>query len=256
MTVLDAQVFSTSSIATYLRCGKQWEYAYVYAIKSPPTLRLVVGSAAHEAVEINYRQKIDTGSDLPESDVKDAFSDAFDRLVVDVVQEEDDDEKPGESKDSGVALVGQYQTRVSPKIHPTLVEEQIQFRVNDVPFSGYIDLVDQHQQVRDLKTTKKKPSRNDYLISMIGYAIGFRQLTGETERAVVLDYMVRTKVPYYYPVPSEGPVPDYAIAEFAKIVTDVASAVSRGTFIPTGLTNNACSWCGYKSICSAYQRTR
>ena len=219
---------------------------------------LVLGSAAHVAVETNFRQKMDTGIDLPLPDVQDAFSDAFDRLVTDVEPDPEEDEKetPAQGKDSGIALVGEYQRKVAPKVQPVLVEEQVQFRINNIPFSGYIDLVDQKRQVRDLKTVRKKPSRNDYLLAMIGYAIGFRQKTGETESNVVLDYMVRTQKPYHHPVPSEGPVPDYAISEFAKIVTDVATAVSRGTFLPTGLTNNACSWCGYKAICSAYQRTR
>jgi hypothetical protein len=254
---LDSQVLSASSVATFLRCGRQWEFAYAYAIKSPPTLRLVIGNAAHEAVETNYRQKMDTGLDLPIDDVKDAFSTAFDRLATEVEHDddEDEDESPKQSKDSGIVLVGNYQHQVAPTIQPVIVEEQIQFRVNEIPFSGYIDLVDQHRQVRDLKTTKRKPQRNDYLISMIGYAIGFRQATGEVERNVILDYMVRTKQPYYHPVPSEGPVPDSAIRQFAKIVESVATAISKGSFIPTGLTNNACSWCGYKRICPDYQGT-
>lgn len=255
MTVIDTQVFSSSSIATFLRCGKQWEFAYVYAIKSPPTLRLVLGSAAHEAVEVNYRQKMATAQDLPVDDVQDAFSDAFDRLVIDV-EPDDDGESPSDGKDSGIKLVTQYHKEVAPAVHPVMVEEQVQFRVNGIPFSGYIDLVDQARRVRDLKTVKQKPSSNDYALNMIGYSIGFRQMTGEKESGVLIDYMVRTKKPYYHPVPSEGPVPDYAISQFAQIVQTVADAVSKGVFIPTGLTNNACSWCGYKDICSDYRRTR
>lgn len=254
--MIDDQVLSASSIATFLRCGRQWEFAYVYAIKSPPTVRLVVGSAAHEAVELNYRQKMDTGEDLPVGDVKDAFSDAYDRLIVDVMPEEDEKESPGEGKDSGIRVVDIYHQKVAPTVHPVMVEEQVQFKLNGIPFSGYIDLVDQHRRIRDLKTSKKKPSRNDYLLAMIGYAIGFRQKTGEDERSVVLDYVVRTKEPYHHKVESDGAVPESAVLQFGRIVTDVAQAIQKGVFIPTGLTNNACSWCGYRMICKDFARTR
>lgn len=255
MIELDAQVFSASSLATYMRCGKQWEFAYVYAVKRPPTVRLALGQAAHEAVEINYRQKMETGIDLPISDVTDAFSDAYDKATEDVMEEEGE-ETPAQGKDSGIKVVSGYHLQVAPGIQPVMVEEQVQFKVNGIPFSGYIDLVDQHRRVRDLKTASKKPSRNDYLLAMIGYAVGFRQATGEVEAGVVLDYMVRTKTPYYHPVPSEGAVPNTAIAQFANVVENVASAIQKGVFLPTGLTNNACSWCGYKDICADYGRTR
>lgn len=256
-TDLDLQIFSASSISTFMRCGKQWEFAYVYAYKRPPTLRAVIGNAAHEAVEVNYRQKMETGDDLPVDDVKEAFSDSFERQMSDEVYFDDEEaERPGEAKDSGYKVIDRYQKEVAPPIQPLMIEEQVRFRINGIPFSGYIDLVDQKRRVRDLKTVKRKPSKNDYALNMIGYAVGYRQKTGETETGVVLDYMVRTQKPYYNPVPSEGPVPPAAIAQFAEVVTGVAEAVKKGVFLPTGLNNNACSWCGYKEICLPYKRTR
>lgn len=250
---IDDQVFSASSVNTYIRCGKQWEFAYVYGIKSPPSLRAVIGMAAHEAVEINYRQKMASGVDLPVDDVLDAFSDAFDRIVVDAVP--DDKEATPDGKDSGIKTVDLYHREVASTVHPVLVEEQIQFKVNGVPFSGYIDLVDTRRQIRDLKTVKSKPSRADYSLNMIGYAIGYRQAFGEQESAVQLDYVVRTKQPYYHPVPSDGPIPDTAISAFADVVTGVADAVQKGVFLPTGLNTGACSWCGYKEVCKPYKET-
>lgn len=240
-------VLSSSSVNTYLRCGRQWEYAYVYAIKAPPRLRALIGLAAHEAVEVNYRQKISTGVDLPVEAVLDAFSDAFDREVNEIVP--DKDETPGAGKDSGINTVRVYHTSVSPTIQPLLVEQNVKFKVNDIPFSGYIDVVDSHRKIRDLKTVKSRPSSNDYALNMTAYAIGFRQMTGETETGLQLDYMVRTKTPYYWPVPHDGPVPDTAINQFASIVTRVADGISKGSFPSNGIQSNACSWCGYRSVC-------
>lgn len=240
-------VLSSSSVNTYLRCGRQWEYAYVYSIKSPPRLRALIGLAAHEAVEVNYRQKMASGIDLPESDVLDAFSDAFDRESSDIVPEKDETVPAG--KDSGIELVRVYHGEVAPEVHPVLVEENVQFTINGVAFSGYIDVVDSQRRIRDLKTVKSRPNASDYALNMTAYAVGFRSLTGETESNVQLDYMVRTKKPYYWPIPSDGPVPDSAINQFASVVTRVADGITKGSFPPNGIQSNACSWCGYRAMC-------
>lgn len=245
------QLFSASSLSTFLRCEKQWEYAYVYAIKRPPNVRMVIGVAAHEAVETNYQQKVKTRLDLPVEQVVDAFADAFERMTEEV--EEDPVESMGQAKDSGVLVVEKYQELVAPTIQPLFVEQEIQFEIDTVPYAGFIDLVDDTGRVRDLKTTKRKPSgRHDYALAMTGYAVGYRQLTGKVETGVTLDYIVRTQKPYYYPAASEGPISDEGIATFAKVLSGVSERVQRGIFLPTGLNNSACSWCGYQAICPAY----
>lgn len=242
-------VLSASSIATFLRCGIQWEFAYVYNIKSRPSVRQSIGLAFHTAVERNLTQKIESRADLVEDEVVGAFTDEYDHLVVDVEEPEED---PGKGKDSGIVVVRKHHREIAPTIQPLWVERPIQYKVNGVPYSGTIDLVDQHRRVRDWKTSKRKPDRGSYLLNMIGYALGYRHETGETEKEVVLDYLIRTKQPYYYPVSSGGPVPDHARDSFATIAEQVYSAIQAGRFVPNGLVNNACSWCGYQNICPAY----
>jgi hypothetical protein len=51
-----------------------------------------------------------------------------------------------------------------------------------------------------------------------------------------------------------GPVSDEEIVRFANIVESVAHAIKAGRFVPNGLASGACSWCGYKAICPAYQK--
>lgn len=251
------QPFSASSIATFMRCAKQWEYAYVYELKRPPSIRMVLGTAAHAAEEVNYKQKIDTGLDLPTADVLDVYSDAFDSGAMEAVTDAEDKEQPGEAKDSGIATLTVYHETVAPSIEPLWVEHEGLVHVNDIPYSYTIDLVDTNARVRDHKYTKRKPQgASDYRLAMIGYAVGYRHETGEKEADVVLDYMVRTKQPYHHPVASDGPVPDRAIDAFAGVLEMVSRAITEGIFLPTGLTNHACSWCGYRDICPAYADTK
>jgi CRISPR/Cas system-associated exonuclease Cas4 (RecB family) len=246
------QPFSASSVNTFLRCAKQWEYAYVYEFKRPPSVRSIIGISAHSAEETNYAQKIESKADLPLNDVLDVFSTSFDSQAPEA--EPDKEETVGQAKDSGIKTLSVYHESVAPGIQPLWVEHEGLMMVNDIPYGYSIDLVDDKERVRDYKYTRKRPSEGsrDYKLNMIGYAMAYRNETGRKEADVVLDYMVRTQKPYHWPVASSGPVSDNAISNFASILELVRHAVSEGTFLPTGLQGHACGWCGYRDICDAY----
>lgn len=244
-------LLSASSVTTFLRCGQQWYFSYVAAVKSPPTLKQARGLAVHKAVEVNMRQKIASRIDLPVDDVVDAYADEFDLISTDV---EDDKSETGEYKDSGAKLTRMHTKLVAPEVQPVWVEQPVQFAINDIPFSGQVDLLDDESRIRDTKTTARKPMPDSYGLNMTGYALSFRQLTGATETDTVLDYLVATRKPYYLPITAGGPVSDEEIRRFANIVESVAYAIKAGRFVPNGLASGACSWCGYRSICPAYQR--
>lgn len=244
-------VLSASSVGTYLRCGQQWYFAYVMRIKRPPTVKQLIGIATHDAVETNYTQKMETRTDLPVSDVLDAFSTSYDMKSTEVEPEEDED--VGAGKDSGVQLVRLYHTTVAPPIQPTIVEKEVTFSVDSISYSGYIDLADEEGTIRDTKTTTRRPSDTlSYATAMTGYAIGYRQLMGQQESGMVLDFLIRTKTPQYVAI-ATPPASDENIATFASTVQKVRDGIEKGMFLPNGLFSNACSWCGYKDICPAYK---
>lgn len=248
-------MLSASSVTTFLRCGVQWEYAYVKKVRARPTVKQVLGISAHEAFEHNLLTKQVTKIDLPEDVVLDIFSTAYDRQVYDATYDEDD--PPEDAKDQGVKLVRKQHLEIAPSIEPMLVEAPIQFEINGVIWTGTIDFVDGKLRVRDWKTSKRKPSSaSNYQLAMTGYALGFRQMTGQIESDIQLDFMVRYKKqdPAYYPVPAGGPVPDRAIHMFAETVARVQELIMAGHFVPNGLQSNACSWCGYREICPFYKR--
>jgi len=251
-------VLSASSVATYLRCGQQWYYAYIMNYKEPPNLKKVVGIATHRAVELNMEQKITTKVDLPTEQVLDAFADAFDKESEDV--EPDERESPGEAKDSGIAITRLYHETVGPPIQPYWVERQVQYAVDGVPFTGILDLVEertdpvmgsQHFVLRDVKTTAQTPSRQRYAIQMTGYAVAVKHETGQDSADVILDFLVRTKLPKYVPLYAD--VTKNTIRQFSDVVGQVMNGINAGNFPPNGLVGTACSWCGYRDICPAFK---
>lgn len=255
-------VLSASSVNTYLRCGRQWEMAYVLGIKQPPTLRQTIGIAGHKAVELNMRQKIESRADLPVEQVLDEFATAYDEMTPEVEltpKEIEDGVTLGGGKDSGIAAVEAYHTQAAPLIQPIEVEKSIQFEINGIPYSGQIDTLDDALAVRDTKFVARTPQEGTYDLNMTGYALGVRQGASTTEGAVtesdvVLDVIVRNKTPKYVQVANGGPVDDERIRRFAGIVTDVYENIMAGNFTPNGVVGAppACTWCGFKTMCSSY----
>lgn len=257
-------VLSASSVTTFLRCGQQWFFAYVAAVKAPPSLRAIRGIAAHAAVEVDMRQKIQTKVDIPVADMLDAYDSSWNEESRDGFSVSSD-EKPGVVKDKGYELVRLYHQEVAPKIQPTLVEEPIQFTINGQAYSGQIDIAEMVEMdtlwgppeerlvIRDTKTTGRTPAEDAYLLNMTGYAIAQRQKTGLIEADTVLDYLVALKEPKYKEIRMGGPVTDEQISRFAVTVGSVADSIQASRFVPNGLVNGACGWCGYRDICPAYQ---
>jgi len=238
-------VLSGTSLQTFLRCGHQWYLAYIVQLKSPPNVRMVLGIAAHSAVEHNMAQKVITKTDVTAEEMVDVFSDNFDGHVGDV----EDDEDHGKAKDDGIGLVKLHRREVSPLIQPVWVEEAGQLEINDIPYSWTVDIVDDKGRIRDTKTKMRKPTLEENMLQMTGYALGYRQRTGLVESDIVIDGLVRTKVPQYVPLYAGGSVNDAQIDGFADTFESISGSIGHGDFPPNGLASGACSWCGYAKFC-------
>ena len=262
-------ILSASSVGTYLRCPKQWEFAYVYKERRAPTIKQALGIAAHDAYDRDMTAKLATGENWPESLVLDAFSTSYDaKWREGFTRLKADEEDPGEAKDQQIRVVRMYRRNLAPLIEPIMVEQSFMIEVNDVLYSGTLDLasidrmmvnpdtIRETIKVRDWKNTAQKPSdTSKYVFGMIGYALGYRAITGTPEDEVQIDYLVRYKKQYpgYFPVSSGGPVGPSAIDSFATTLREVRDSIMKGSFFPAGLQNGACSWCGYKAICPAFR---
>jgi len=258
-------VLSASSLNTYLRCGRQWMYAYVQGIKAQPSLRAVRGIAVHAGVELNFRQKIQTHTDLNQDMVLDAFGQAYDEETADGYDAKEG-ETHGSVKDVGYKMASVFHKEAAPRIQPTMVEEPISFTINGQVWTGQIDYAEERPAtlwgdsepglvVCDAKTSAAMPRPDSYLINMTGYALATRQLTGKKEADVRFDYIITTKAGNvrYEPI-NTGQVSDSQVEGFAWVVADVASKINQGSFPANGLTNpGVCDWCGYRAMCPAYK---
>jgi len=254
----DPLVLSGSSLEGFFRCPKQWEIINIRGIRNPPNVKTTLGVSAHTAVEHNYRQKITSKVDEPLDVVLDVFSSTYDTAIYDV---ESPEEHAGKAKDSGIGLIKVHHSRVAPHVQPAMVEEPGQLTINGIAYSWVIDLVDDEDIVRDLKTTMRSPDPNGHWVQVVGYATAFRQRTGRIEKGAVLDYLVRAsakKAADYVPV-AWAPFDSSTVNAFASQVRTAHDMMLAGHFPATGVAQGRqgpCSWCGVRAWCPAGSKLR
>jgi len=190
---------SPSSIAQFLRCAHQWKLERVDRIPRAGSMALVGGLAWHEVSAANFLQKIETGNDLSEHELRKLFEKYFQKKL--------DESRiyvpPGESlKD----LVEEAHARLI-----NLVSEYVEYAKNIMPIEGgiekrlvipgtdlypdiicYIDLIDDQRNVRDLKTTKKEwgDSDVDMDIQLSAYGLAYRMHYGQDANGFSYDFLV------------------------------------------------------------------
>lgn len=156
---------SNSMLGLWGKCGVAYSYRYNEGLKLPGTAAQNRGGAAHKAFEVNHKQKIISGVDLPESDLTDACRDSFiEKCSVGVTMSREDRSKKNEilnnELNKAIKATKIYSKVIAPKIIPAIAEKKIVADFGlDLPLLGILDVMDDKNIIRDFKTTdKKKPS--------------------------------------------------------------------------------------------------
>jgi hypothetical protein len=251
---------SASSLGTFRRCPEQYRQRYLLGHREPPNVKLLWGRADHQALEVNWAQKVDTHEDLSVDDVKEAFAVRLDEAVEEsggAGEVQWEGKTPGDVKDAGVELVAAYHRQVSPSVQPVAVERRFEIAVPGVavPIVGYIDLetagpvIERKTTARSFKTV---PGR--YLLQA-----GIYQLAAK--RSVDFHASVKTKTPAVLtPATEPGltlPLSDIQLKRWERIVATTARTLvaTFNTFGPDEAWPDAiaqdgpCGWCGFKKLC-------
>lgn len=240
---------SVSQIRTYLRCPAQYEFRYVHGLKSPATSSFLLGSSFHAAIEAANKAKMENGEILSTDDVLDAYSQAWERRLEQEEIEWEEGEDPGKTKDRGAEMTAAYYEEYGRNLKPAMVETHFIGEIEGVSFQGYIDLAEVDGSIRDFKTAKRTPQEDEVekSIQLVAYALAYRELTGEKEAKVGLDYTVSLKSGIKV-VRLETEIDDQRIERFKRLVKGVAESIKSGIFYPNE-EGFGCSFCPYKDIC-------
>lgn len=248
---MDKLRVSFSQIDMYLRCPKQYEFAYIKGLRMPPGVALLEGSAHHKAFEINNTNKIKKGKDLKANQLTEIFMEDFNERI-----KKEDKVIWGDEKENAIFARGKswhqdYVRNIAPSIEPKAVEKKFESEIKldgmEFTLSGIIDM-ETRTKVIDYKTT------SDY---------GFREKRKEVDSSLQLSYYAHaTNLPnvgYICLIKKANPEIGMLMSKRSSaqvkwaltIASQVVQAIQSKTFHPCSPSAWQCNpkWCGFFSRC-------
>lgn len=257
------QHLSASSITQFWRCPEQFRRVYLQNERRAPSAALVVGSADHEAHSVNFTQKIDTGEDLPTSDVLDAFHDAWAKSIDRNGGESEIewDEKPHVIYDRHVHAVANYHEMVSPLVEPIAVEKKLVRFIEGcpVPVIGYADVMTERSVIerKTANRTERGPKQEWRVQGLIymaetGKSVNWHVVNKKTaEVTTALDWPA-LHMPY-----QQSSI-DQFVVQTAQTMADYLRRYGPDEPWPGAIAMPtwACGYCGFRSTCNWWKHER
>jgi len=184
-----AAVLSPSQVRCFFDCPARWWFKYGLQLPEQKNSSLALGLAVHQALEVNFREKIDTHEDLETTGVLCVFREAWMEQVPETVFAPD--ESQGDLRRQGERLVAKYMDEVAPAVEPAAVELDVQGEIAGVQVRGRVDVLDVEGRLIDFKTASRRPScvSPDYAFQLATY----RQITPGASGEVRIDSLVKTQ---------------------------------------------------------------
>jgi hypothetical protein len=221
-----AQVLSPTQVRAFLACSAKWWFKYGLGLPEPKTSGLALGCAVHQALEANFREKVDTREDIDSLGIAAVFRASWAEQVEQT--EFQDDEDPREIAKIGEQLVLKYMEEAAPQIQPAAVELDVAGEISGVAIRGRVDLLDTDGRVIDVKTAARRPTSiaPDYAFQLATY----RQITPGASGEARLDTLVKTKVPQL--VPQAYTVGEQDIRATQVLYPLVQEGMRKGLYYP------------------------
>jgi hypothetical protein len=249
-----------SGMESLARCGIAYERRYINGERTPPSARMLIGTAVDRSVRANLQRKIDDGTLLPVDEVRDAARDALVEEWAGGVRLSEEDGEDGiasrdRALDMSVGLAGFHHTAVAPALRPTHVARKWVLDIDglDIQLAGEID-IQEPGCIRDTKTSGKSPTKTlaDESLQLSTYALAVRQIDGALPGKVVLDYLVQTpKRAEQKLVQLESTRTDASLRPVLARLEQMSRILESGMFTPAAIGSWWCSrkFCSYHETC-------
>jgi CRISPR/Cas system-associated exonuclease Cas4 (RecB family) len=245
---------SASQLSSYRRCPRQWQHRYLDKWKFQ-TAWGIKGTALHQAIALNYRQKIETRQDLPIEEVLAHFEATARGMVATAA--EPVVWFPGESLDQvledGRAQLRVYQEVLAPGIQPILVEERVTMTLaSGLQVVGILDLVDEALVVHDAKFPVDGISAKAaaYESQPPIYAALFEAHARRLPTGLVFDVVSRGRAKLPKPTATTVPV-TVTPASIAAALADLEAVdvAIEARIFPRHPGEQTCNKCVYRRVC-------
>ena len=255
---MDISHLSPSGLRLLHMCGEAFRRKYVEKQPMTSGLAAAVGTAVHKSAERDLTAKRDEGELQAEEVIVDTAADAFEIAIGDsrttLTKEERQDKAKvlGKAKDQAIGLARVHHHELAPMVAPKLIEHRFDIEFDGFPLTlvGYVDLVEDDNTIRDLKTRGKKPRPDDATddIGLAWYAMSLDVSDLGSAPALALDVLVKTKTPKLETVWATSPMdhgPLLARIERAALV------IEAGAYLPAPPDHWKCSekFCDFYNDC-------
>lgn len=246
------EFISASQIGQYVFCPLSYRYLYIDGYKkSPHTPYTLYGTALHETLAHNYRQKIASEIDLSASDLFQVYRGAMSDLIAKHDVRDTKGITQGMEINAEMTLQ-RYMAEVAPKIQPLLVEHKFELQLKNYPITilGYIDLVTVEGWIIDHKSAGKTWKRDwtqdkvDDSMQLTMYSAAYRKMFGKAEAGVRIDVLPRVIPAETLSIESYRT--DGQVTKLLQMATDIDRLIDMGIWVPN---LNSCSACPFKDIC-------
>jgi len=256
---------SFTQIQMMQRCGEQYRRRYPGGEKLPPAAAMVVGMAPDRVASKNLKAKIDGAMLLTADESEEAGrTEARNIIVTEGLWLSQEERKEGEKKvaDNAVARAGKmaraHTTSLLPVIQPTHVQREwaVVVPAYDTTLIGVIDVQEGARSVRDLKCSKRAPTKYaaENSDQLTAYALAALTLDGMIPEELILDVLTDgTKGVHVHKRIATRDRDD--LQSFYRRLERHIEAVEKGVFVPTSQDNWQCSlrWCGYAPTCPYFR---
>lgn len=248
---------SPSMLGLFCRCQEAFRRRYIEGIKLPPGIAACIGTGMHKGAEVNHRQKIESGEDLPVSDIQDAARDGYNRAICDGIFIPDGEEASAAKElakgvDTAVKLARAYAESLAPQITPIAVEEKLVAEVPGlrVPLLGIIDVLDIAHWCPDLKSAARKwpAGKAEGGLQAPIYQYLLKAVHGISD--AMMSYEVITHKGEHQSLAVEVHAED--LGPIIARANGLLASLESGVFLPAEPGHWMCSpkWCGYWHTCN------
>ena len=221
-----AAVLSPSQVRTFLDCQARWWFKYGLTLPEHKNSSLALGLAIHRALEVTFREKIETHEDLDTAGVIMLFRDAWMEQAGQTQFTKDESQQ--ELRRVGERLVAKYMDEVAPQVEPAAVELDVAGEISGVAVRGRVDILDIDGQLIDIKSASRRPSwvSPDYAFQLATY----RQITPGASGEVRIDSLVKTATPQV--IQQRYTVSDADLRATRVLFPMVQEAMGSGMYCP------------------------
>jgi len=241
---------SASRLNTFHSCRLKFYFNYVLGLARSKTAAQHIGSTVHFTLKLwnlaRWRRQI-----IPDGWLREQFELFWTEDQEGAIAWEDGEQE--ESKAKAWALLNTYfsQSPIPPNEPAEGVEVSVEADLGTTKLIGIIDLVRSGGRIVEFKTTGQTPNpeKAEHILELqcSCYAVMYREATGQTDTAVELNCLVKTKAPKLV-VTTLPAMSAKQETRLLKTVDSYLEGVQRQDWVPSP-SPMACACCEFFNEC-------